>query len=263
MNSITITKTTCPKQGQFQEMLQLASLCRQHDGCSISFPENPEDHAEYFLLYKKNDCGETAVLLSVLSILFYDAETVECCAFTHPKYRRQGYFSKLLNCAMENLEDCDILFPVSGACPDTLAVLDSLDAELDSCEMQMELDLKNSHTIQPVLTQSKSGFLLQRVCPDSQSEWILYEDDSCRKMLGSCKTAPVSKNRVCLHHVEILTEFRNQGYGTILMNELISSLKKQGTCYIILQVSGDNAAALALYKKQGFRTTETLSFYLY
>mgnify|MGYP005804173691 FL=1 len=32
---------------------------------------------------------------------------------------------------------------------------------------------------------------------------------------------------------------------------------------VLLQVSGDNAVALRLYEKTGFRITETLSYYLY
>lgn len=267
MKSLTITKTNCLNEKQLLELQQLAALCEKHDGCSISCPTFPEDHAEYILLYENEACNQTAALVSALALVCYDADTAECCAFTRPDCRRQGYFSKLLDGAMERLEDCDILFPVSGNCPDTLAVLQTLGAELDSCEMQMKLDLEAVSYQIPALNQQKFGFLLQKNCSDSpfasQTEWIFYENNSCRKQLGSCQTTLVSEACVCLHHVEILTEFRNQGYGTRFMEHLIFSLKEQGINQILLQVSGDNAAALALYKRQGFRITETLSFYLY
>ncbi|MGN0159705.1 MAG: GNAT family N-acetyltransferase [Brotaphodocola sp.] len=94
-------------------------------------------------------------------------------------------------------------------------------------------------------------------------EWVLSKRSSFLQTLGSCQTSVLSDTAVCLHHVEILPQFRGCGYGTILIQQLILALKEQGFSKIILQVSGDNSAALALYKKQGFRITETLSFYLY
>jgi ribosomal protein S18 acetylase RimI-like enzyme len=48
-----------------------------------------------------------------------------------------------------------------------------------------------------------------------------------------------------------------------MLEKLFALLAAAGIKKVILQVSGDNAAALALYKKTGFRITETLSYYLY
>ena len=74
---------------------------------------------------------------------------------------------------------------------------------------------------------------------------------------------PVSADTVCLHHVEIVPEYRNRGYGTAFLLLLLPALSKEGFQKAVLQVSGDNAAAIALYKKTGFSVTKTLSYYFY
>lgn len=260
MNPIHIIKSIHLDQKQQLQILQLTKQCREHDGISTSYPLDPEDHAVHFLLYNKTPFQETPILLSALSILSYDEETVECTAFTHPDHRQQGYFSMLLERALEEIGDCDILFPVSGSCPDTAATLSALEAELDSCELQMELELSTDRCpcdAPAVLTVSETD-------PEEDlTVWCLFENSSLSKCLGSCQTSLISETSVCLHHVEILPEFRGCGYGTIFMKKLITALQEQGIKRILLQVSGDNHAAMALYKKQGFRITEALSFYLY
>ena len=124
----------------------------------------------------------------------------------------------------------DSACPDSGACSDDSActLLPVTETGSDDCNWE----LCSTHTASPVL-------------------------------LGTCRTSCVSDSCVCLHHVEILPRFRGRGYGTSLLTRLLSSLRQAGICRVILQVSGDNKAALALYEKQGFRITETLSYYLY
>lgn len=254
MDTFTIIKTSNLDNQQLQDLLQLEKLCQEHDHISLSVPTDPEEETIHFLLYNKEQ-----ILFSALSLLFYDEHTAECIAFTLPAQRNHGYFSKLLNAALDEYDEYDILFPVSGTCSDTLAVLEHLGAELDSQELQMELDLS-----QPTAAPTNDAVTLTYLAAGSDlTEWQLFETHSAQRLLGSCQTSRISENSVCLHHVEILPEFRRLGYGTLLMEALIHELRLLGISRMILQVSGDNTAALALYKKQGFRITETLSFYFY
>lgn len=266
---IYIFETTCPDERQTDDIMQLVRLCQLHDGISISCPLDPDDPARHFLLYGTSD--HTCPLLSVLSVLQYDTESAECTAFTHPDWRRQGFFSELLDRVLETIGDCDILFPVSGHCPDTIAVLDAIGAEPESEELQMELELTelNPEELNPArrnMTQTELLSDLLRYDTDLETgitEWTLFKASDCTRVLGSCQTSFTSDDCVCLHHVEILSEFRGQGYGTRLMQQLLDALQNSRIHRVILQVSGDNTAAITLYKNQGFRITETLSFYLY
>ena len=53
-----------------------------------------------------------------------------------------------------------------------------------------------------------------------------------------------------------------RGYGKAFFFQVLKSLQ-ENTSTVTLQVSGNNTVALNLYKKTGFRITETLSYYLY
>ncbi len=131
--SISITQTTSLTDSQKSSLLSLAALCCQKDHISLSYPVLPEDNACHYLL-----ADSRGKLLSALAGLPLDSSSMECIAFTHPDHRKRGYFSRLLSLAMKDWEEQDILFPVSGSCPDTMAVLASLNAELEYQEYKME-----------------------------------------------------------------------------------------------------------------------------
>lgn len=284
---------SCPlTDTQISHIRQLTDICCRHDQIELSYPadekepEHEPGHADtedsmsgrsrHWLAY---DNGGT--LAAVLGLVFYEDSLAECTAFTHPDFRRQGLFSALLELALEETEDLDILFPVSGTCPDTAAVLDALGAELESCELQMEMELSEMSAKDDCKCRAgAAGFTLNQCSPDESgtATWLLFSDSltgmpATPTCCGSCQTSPVSNSpgpassgssfSVCLHHVEVLPQYRRQGCGTALMELLLARLARDGFRRVILQVSGDNEAALSLYKKTGFRITETLSYYLY
>ena len=66
-----------------------------------------------------------------------------------------------------------------------------------------------------------------------------------------------------LYGFEIREGQRGRGFGTSLLIKVLSFLAEREPLPVTLQVSGSNGPALSLYKKTGFRITETLSRYLY
>lgn len=78
---------------------------------------------------------------------------------------------------------------------------------------------------------------------------------------GSCNYTPsniineipqISWNGYFLNNLEIKKEYRNQGYGTQLMNKVINFSKKQGKLHLISQVVSSNKPAIKLHDKVGF-----------
>lgn len=281
--------TSTLSETQSREIAKLTKSCQKHDKIRLSYPSDESgDGCCHYLLYE-----EDGTLSAILAIILLEDGLAECSAFTHPACRRQGFFSCLLGAATEQWEECDILFTVSESCPDTMAVLSALGAELESREHQMELELPQS-TIVPG-TDPCSDFprhtglnLLGRTsqadtpcpdipCPDTpcsgyaeaggsaaqtvpETIWTLTKHG---EPIGQCIITPVSDACVCLHHLEITEPQRGKGYGSDFLSMLLPRLAYSGICKILLQVSGDNPAALALYRKTGFRITETLSFFCY
>lgn len=258
----------------------LVQACCLHDSCSLSCSFEPG--TSYYLLYLKEE--SSCRFISAACVLPYDDTLAECTAFTHPDWRRQGYFSALLDCILEDFCETDLLFPLSNAAQDGLAVLTHLGAEFQASEFQMELSLKDAVILKPM--QTAPGLSLLPGEPDKNKKATSDEapdqghlsapdetstpDGTLLKLvrndgllLGSCRLSPAGSGCLCLHHVEILEPYRKQGFGSALMFLLLKQLTKKNISRLILQVSWDNAPALALYKKTGFRITETLSYYLY
>ena len=243
---ISISSTNLLTQKQQQEIADLTAFCRQHDGNDLSWPADEEDLTHVFGYLPDGR------LAACLTLIPYEETLAECCAFTHPEFRRNGFFSRLLEEALSQYPDADLLFAVSEDCVDALKTLEALGAEKDSEEHMMECDLGSVPG-----NSSSHPFSITRT---NETEYALHHSGT---LCGTASAEPVSKTTVCLHHVEILPEFRNQGCGTAFLQLLLPELAGKGFQKAILQVAGDNAPAITLYKKTGFSVTKTLSYYFY
>lgn len=250
----------------------LALDCCRHDSVRLSYPTDPQEHVCHYLLYSSQ-----GGLCAALAMIPCGETAVECTAFTHPAFRRKGCFDALLSRALEDFEEYDIFFPVSGDCPDTQKTLEALGAQLDTTEYQMEWTPQtagNTHNQIPLpASQEKASqpdaFLTSFPSPDDSETlcWNFHagisENSSSERPVGTFLTTWIGKDCVCLHQVEILPAFRSQGLGAAMLRLFLDRAAQKSISRVILQVSADNHAALALYKKTGFRITEALSFYLY
>jgi GNAT superfamily N-acetyltransferase len=286
----TTTSTTLTK-ADTDAVLALAARCREHDGIRLSYPAGEGEADYHWLLWGEDssDPDNTRTLLSAFAVISYDKETTECSAFTDPEHRRCGYFSQLLDLVLKDYDESALIFPVSDACAETLAVLEAMDARLDLTEYSMELDLDDaylaSHKLPDVSEaettpdgswfitmhdsaqglfhpdETASGLVDRYFAPLEKPDRELYISDS--EHYGRYDITSVSDHCVCLHHVEVDAEHRRQGHATQMLEKLFALLAAAGIKKVILQVSGGNDSALALYKKAGFRITETLLYYLY
>ena len=55
-------------------------------------------------------------------------------------------------------------------------------------------------------------------------------------------------------HIDILPDFQSAGYGSKMMNALLSHLKEQKISGVMLSCSANNTRAVHFYKKHGFHT---------
>ncbi len=249
-----IIETSSLSETQIHEIARLTKACCTYDKIRLTYPyDESGDTCRHYLLYEAN--GSLSACLAMLPL---DGGAAECSAFTHPACRRQGYFSRLLKAAMERYDDYDILFGVPESCLAAREVLSALGAELESREHQMELVLPKSPSI-PACHAGLTLISSRKTAPPA-TEWTLMKDNT---PVGRCLISPVSGTCACLHHLEIEEPFRQKGYGSSFLALLLPHIAAAGIRKIILQVSGNNPAAMALYQKTGFRITETLSFYCY
>lgn len=55
-------------------------------------------------------------------------------------------------------------------------------------------------------------------------------------------------------HIDILDEYQNMGYGSMLIDTLLTELKKRNVKGVMLTASADNDGAIRFYKRLNFKT---------
>ena len=132
MTHTNITHTTTLSRKEQEDIRRISALCRLTDGLSLSCPE---DGDEYWLL------EEDATAAAFLAVYKTEETMWECHAFTHPDFRRKGYFSALLEqvCQYsEALGEPELCLVTDNKCPAATAALRELGAELWNEEYMME-----------------------------------------------------------------------------------------------------------------------------
>ena len=244
--------TTALTQTQKNDVQTLLRVCKDYEPLALSAPE--EDGLDFFLFYDKE---QSSSLLSFAFLFFPEKTTCECTIFVHPSYRKQGICTCMLNMILEYVEDLekreqrqvDFCFLTDPKTPSALAVMEALEAEYWYSEYKMVRKLK----------KSDKAFLSSLSI--NEAEPGIYTASLNGQVIGSCAVLP-SGEELYLYAFQIKDSFRGQGYGRDFLLgilALLSSDYKQ----ISIQVSGQNYIARNLYKKTGFQTVESLSYYLY
>lgn len=266
---------------QTRQIREMVNTCTAHDGTSLSFPF---EEGELFLLVE-----EDRRILSSIAFVPVEEKLYDCSAFTHPDFRGQGFFTDLLNAGIEALpEDSELLFYSDKKDRLTAAVLESIGAEPDSEEHMMALDPEDFFSAVRCEDLSKASGIPSASYPDIHMESADI-DGTLTLFFHSAHAAvnfSVFPSHYYLYGFEVEEACRGKGYGTGFLKEVLcrlwnlpanspscpplfaelSSVRDASALSlrpVLLQVTGDNAPALALYKKTGFRITETLCCYLY
>lgn len=305
-----ITHTTTLSRKEQEDIHRITALCRLTDGLSLSCPE---DGDEYWIL------EEDTTAAAFLAVYKTEETMWECYAFTHPEFRRKGYFSMLLEqvCRYSEAQgEPELCFVTDNKCPAATAVLRELEAELWNEEYMMEYDvtaagtafeggtsayqdalpdmgldaqlnLEHDTQLDLDIQTTPEGLLICARNPgdssstDGNSITSAYRNDDtpmdgngtstpdtnpCTDNIpGACVTCRLSLNGTSayLYSLETVPALRRRGLAGRFLVQLIRHLERKGIQRICLQVSGSNEPALGLYRKTGFRITETLSYYLY
>ena len=247
---------------QLSDLETLSRVCRAAEPITLSFPaQYPEaerlPYHPYHLLY----LGDR--LISALSILPMDEETCEAMALTAPDCRRRGYFSLLLEHALDEFlcyeEAPDLAFTTDVNSPDALLTLKALECEYWYSELMLSLPF-------PVPTQKQTApsapHLFRR---HEEGEVICFElwlQGGCEQPAGTCYVLDFGA-WYYLYGLEVQTDLRRRGFGRALVSHVLSCLNQEGRTKLKLQVSSQNTAALALYHSLGFAETERIDYYLY
>ena len=243
--NITVSSVLTP--GEKEEVFLLLNACCKKEPISLTFPT---EEADYYLLAR-----EHGRLLCAAALLEEEETIYECTAFTRPDCRRNGIFGAVLEKGLSLLpEDTELFFYVDKKSPDALEAMAALGAELLSDEHMMELA---ADAVSSMKDRAEAKALTVTEAMEGEQAILVFSSPH-----GSLNIS-LYGSHYYLSGFEIREEQRGRGFGTDLLLQVLAFLAERAPLPVTLQVSGSNLPALSLYKKTGFRITETLSRYLY
>jgi len=295
-----ITHTTTLSRKEREDIHRITALCRLADGLSLSCPEDGDEYwflaedttaAAFLAVYKTEETmwecyafvhpddrrkGYFSALLEQVCRYSEALGEPELCFVTDNKCPAAIAVLRELGAELWNEEymmEYDITAPGTAFEGGTSAS----PVSLTDPEPDLDLDF---HT-------TPEGFLICArmpgdnpgadvnviTCPDRSGitspdrSGITSPDNTsgADNVPGACVTCRLSLNgtRAYLYSLETVPALRRRGLASRFLVQLIRYLEGKGIQRICLQVSGSNEPALHLYRKTGFRITETLSYYLY
>lgn len=238
----------------------------------------------FYLLY------ENGILVSFLSV-FAPRQEGEISAFTHPDYRRRGYFTALLRKMREDWTSLSqLLFITEPASKNVPAVLKKLGASYDFSEYMMyyggnipkrssrknanvgraELQLRKAkpadHTV--MTTMLASIFSMQE---HDAADWYdrLMEESSVHVFQAVAGNSVIGVgalsdegDRVTLFAMGIKKALRGRGYGRDLLRLLVEYWQENfGDKELLLETDSHSARAVSLFKRHGFSVATQFDYY--
>ena len=286
MKSYCVSSLDSFRKDQIQTMV---NTCTAHDHTSLSFPF---EDASLFLFSEYDGRIVSAIAFIPIEGLLY-----ECSAFTDPEFRGHGHFSGLLDAGIDELpEDSELIFYADKRNSAAAAVLEAIGAEMNSEEHMMKLLPENFSITDCRSSQTGSDVSALDLIADIHSECLNLDGTLTLRFHSDHAVINFSvfPSHYYLYGFEVEESCRGKGYGANFLSPVlaqllngnaaaiehsplspetsyhISDVRSAGAAAdntaprpVLLQVSGGNAPALTLYKKTGFRITETLCCYLY
>ena len=284
MKPIKLTTITSAQRTQTEELIRTCCLA-EPIRLSIPLPaaDEPLSGECFFALYDHNQ------LISVIHLFYPDYSVGELIGFTHPKYRRQGYFTQLLDCAADFADEIGLsqVYVISdGRSSDAENALAELMLDAEYTEYMLEKPLTEQLGDEIVIPPSDTKSFSLKEIPSSEMSTDIFcrifhvssaESSSYLSEISSdarIRTFIFTKDEHLLGQTQltmmdgiayvsgfgILPEFRRQGFGLTFLHFLEKAVAAEGTAKLTLQVSSKNKPALSLYRKDGFDVLESLHY---
>jgi ribosomal protein S18 acetylase RimI-like enzyme len=197
-------------------------------------------------------------------------DEAEACGMVHPSWRRRGVGSALLIelcAAAVSLERESILVICEDAGPAALAWMTRLGATLESAERRMVLQLLDVPAAAdvPIEIRPATGAdhpavaaILDEEFDDGPGDERLVAVDN-RTVLGTLRLTQ-SPRRTMIYGFVIEATQRGRRLGTRMLAAVLARLQERGIGEVGLEVDPENAPAVRLYERFGFKTVTTYRY---
>ena len=223
-------------------------------------------------------------LVGVVSAIdMIGVHSYEWSGLVQPSYRKQGIGQALVSALAKNLEmrgaESELALAIKDA-PNAKQFFDSLNYEWNFSEATMQADPANQNSESQVhvypLTSEHDEItqILMTAFGDTEEEvhTLLNFNES-----NPSRHVYVAKiNETCVGTVTVVEEEksfwitalatdasrRGQGIGSAILHFVLAEAKNRGVEKVMLDVEIDNAGALSIYEKAGFKTNLQVDYYV-
>ncbi len=271
---------------QAEQARALRDLCNRADGLDLKLGISASFAAQSAEPYAFL-CALNGVLVGFCTLVGGDDPELELCGMVHPAYRRRGIGRALLRAALDSARRRLGAIRVLVICEDASAAgrafAASAGAKHSFSENRMETVVTPpAHATPKRLDVGMAGpeqaDELARVIAASfgQAEDPNMAADIVRDMTAEAERyflarlgdAPVGAFKVFVDRPKayiyafgVLPEYRRQGYGREILEDILSRLFAEGWTAVGLEVDADNLPAQALYRAVGFRDITIYGYY--
>ena len=292
-------------QKDYELIHMLEIQCAQNDQVTLKL------ELDYKLSDAKNRTADT-VISDINEFMYFNGEELigymgicsfggitqplEITGMVHPKYRRQGIFSKLMELVIKECRRRDaegILALCDKKSISGQGFLKKISAVYKFSEFEMYLNHKSYEKVEK---QRPSGITFRKAVnadakeitrqnmiyfgDDSEGENENSEDSSIllpeeeekrgmtiyiaekeEKVIGKVNLQMSDSGTGGIYGLGVLPEFRGKGFGRAILTFGVEKLKDANATEVMLQVAAENGTALNLYKSCGFQETSVMDYF--
>lgn len=280
-----LVKTTKLGKGELRDIKKLVSICAKEDQFETKLYWNilqdrkiPE--FDDFLFYQDGN------LIAYMGLFVFKEKEAEVTACVHPKYRKQGLYSRLfeealLECKRRSIETALLLCnrgenPGEDLCKNLGGVYSH--AEIEMMHTQpIQIDLPEIELREVGEPDVMELAKMDSVCFGTDFDKMVFRFFSGLKekkrtvWMATLNGNNVGKTHIrfdegrkaYIHDLCVPPENQRKGVASGMVNAAIIKLKKMGYPNIYLDVEEKNPKAIGLYEKTGFEITAIHDFYRY
>ncbi len=292
-------------QKDYELIHMLEIQCAQNDQVTLKL------ELDYKLSDAKNRTANT-VISDINEFMYFNGEELigymgicsfggitqplEITGMVHPKYRRQGIFSKLMELVIEECRRRDaegILALCDKKSISGQGFLKKISAVYKFSEFEMYLNHKSYEKVEK---QRPSGITFRKavnadateitrqnmiyfgddleeenedsedssiLLPEEEEKrgMIIYIAEKEEKVIGKVNLQMSDSGTGGIYGLGVLPEFRGKGFGRAILTFGVEKLKDANATEVMLQVAAENGTALNLYKSCGFQETSVMDYF--
>lgn len=270
-----------------EEIKNLEDICIKEDKVNLKLElsyrkelnkdfENNRNDINEFLFYINNK------LIGYLGISSFGGNTAEINGMVHPRYRKIGIFTKLIEMALDeckkrNFDNILLL------CDDkSIAAIKFIESKngvyaFSECRMKCYKEISKEENKSITLVKAKNNNIddinnlnsiffgdlwKELIMPEDEEKnnIVTYLINNKNKVIGKIKVTK-EINSAYISGFGILPEYRGMGYGKWALTNILNNLNNEKIYDIQLDVEIKNKRALSLYKNCGFKEQSIMNYY--